>query len=87
MSSELLKLAGEQHKALVKQAFLGALAKMTVPLFARAGKVLIRNPLKSMGAALTAYDVGSSGARMGDLTAGSRNMAQQFARNTPAAIM
>lgn len=76
--SRLLDLTGPSHKAMVKEAIIGAAFK----LMSRAGKVLVRNPGKAIGAGFAASDIGSGMNRMSDVASGARNIAQTVGRVT-----
>jgi hypothetical protein len=73
----LLEKLAPEARAMIKEAFVGALAKMGL----RAGKVLVKNPWKSLGAAGTGWEIASSAKGMGDLATGAKNMARTMPAN------
>jgi hypothetical protein len=81
--SELLKYAGANHEELIKEAFVGALARLIGPLLGRVGKVIVKNPLKSLGAGFVANDVAASAKRISDTASGGTNLMRSQARFIP----
>ncbi|MCJ7521765.1 MAG: hypothetical protein MUP21_06080 [Dehalococcoidia bacterium] len=85
MKRSLLAELLPDGREMVKEAFIGAAARLGLGALSRVGKVLVKNPLKSATAAFAANDVASSASRMGDVGAGSRNLMRSVA--TPPANM
>ena len=76
--SELLKLTGPNHRALVKEAFIGT----GLRLMSRVGKVIVKNPLKTLGVGFTMGDALSGTKRITDAASGARNIAANVGRAT-----
>lgn len=56
----LLELTGPDHKEMIKEAILGKALLGIGSLMGRAGKVIVKNPLKSTGKAInTGFNVSS----------------------------
>ena len=72
----------EKHQILIKEAFMGFLAKKGLGLMARAGKVIVKNPMKSLGAGFTANSVLSGTQKLTDTASGGRNIALSAPRIT-----
>jgi len=66
------------HRELVKEAFVGALA--------RVGKVIVKNPLKSLSGAFSAGDVLQGTKRLNQATAGGHNMAAESVNRSMRAM-
>lgn len=58
--SSLFKITGPQHEELIKEALLPLMGRM----MSRVGKVIVKHPLKSVGAGLTVMESGSGMQKM-----------------------
>ena len=74
----LFEQTGPNHADFIKEAFLPLLAK---GLMGRAGKTIVKHPLKSVGAGLTVMDSGTSMSKMNklmsDASSGGHNLASR----------
>jgi hypothetical protein len=78
----LLNSTGPRHEAMVKEALIGSAVGGLARIMGRAGKVIIKNPMKSIGAGFAAGDMVSGTQRMSEATAGGRNMAAGIGAGT-----
>lgn len=74
MKDDLLSRLAPDAKDLIKEAMIGAVARMGLQGMSRAGKVLVKNPMVSATAAGAGYDMTKSVGRMNDLTTGAKNL-------------
>lgn len=77
----------ERHEAFIKEAFVGALAGMAGRGLVGVGKLIARNPLKTLGAGFTAHDVVSSAQRANKITGAGHTMADTVRAATPKFTM
>ncbi len=73
--SGLLKLTESGHRMMVKEAIIGAAVGGIARLMGRTGKVIVKNPMRSIGTGFAANDVLSGTQRMGEASASGRNLA------------
>lgn len=74
MKETLLDRSVPEAKGLIKEAIIGAIARLGLQGMSRAGKVLVKNPMVSATAASGALDMSKSVSRMNDLTTGAKNI-------------
>lgn len=84
--SELLKITGPNHALMIKEAIFGPLAGKALmgvgSLMGRAGKVVVKNPLRSLGVVATGSDVVSKANRMGGAAAAGEAIGSNVGRST-----
>ena len=69
--SRLLDIVGVNHENLVKEALIG----MGARLLGRAGKIIVKNPIKSLGAGYGVSDVISGAKRIGESVSRGQDLA------------
>jgi hypothetical protein len=67
--SNLLKLTGPNHALMIKEAILGKALVGVGSLMGRAGKAVVKNPFRTLGALATGSDMVSRANRMGGAAA------------------
>lgn len=80
--SNLLKTTGPNHEAMIKEALLGKAMVGIGSLMGRAGKAVVKNPLKSLGYAATGSDLISRANRTSNAAATGANLAANTGRIT-----
>lgn len=84
--TSLFELVGPDREAFIKEAFAPLAGKALVgvgSLMGRAGKAVMKNPLKSLGTAFTGSDMISKGNRMASVS----SEAGDLGRSTPRTTM
>lgn len=72
----------QKHEFIVKEAIVGFLARGAGSLMARAGKVIVKNPIKSLGAGFTVDSALSGTKKLTDTASGGHNLAASAGRVT-----
>lgn len=80
--SGLLRLTGPNHEAMIKEALLGKAMMGVGSLMGRAGKVVVKNPLKSLGYAFTGSDMLSRANRISNASTLGADTASSVGRIT-----
>jgi len=75
----LIKMAGENHEHLIKEAVLGLLAGV--------GKVLVHNPLHTVGLAFDASHAAGGAKKFNQTSRGMRDLVQDAAARVPPVSM
>lgn len=69
---DLFDLVAARHDQIQKAAFIGAVARTVGKAMGGAGKVIVKNPLKSVGVAGTGYELQQGFSKGTDLAARAR---------------
>lgn len=80
--SDLLKLTGPNHESMIKEALVGKALLGVGKLMGRAGKVVVKNPMKTLGVTFTGSDILSRTNRMSSAASEGANLAQSVGRIT-----
>lgn len=80
--SDLLKTTGPNHEAMIKEALLGKALYGVGSLMGRAGKAVVKNPMKAMTATFTGSDIVSRANRTSNAASTGANLAANVGRIT-----